>query len=298
LRTLQSVNKLLWCNMKNMKLGNLVPIIAHPPISSYDVAFYGGLTKDGVVAYATNMACHAALSYPERWWNEKTKPDYIWSKLMPSHDGGTITAEDKDLFINYMLKESPWASVFVNKTVAGVEKYGWIADAEADAHFLVNALVATRLISEFTTNRFSFWKNAIKAGMSKDMAMVLSQYCSDSKGETFYLNTVSGHGFVYDLDTEIIKRFVNKTPKMLGKSYKQHMTYNRHCDVWDGKGGDYYSDGKVGALLAKIPVYKQVDKVNLNIFYKEKKRGSYDYIYHSYDSAKYFEKQVKEKLCA
>jgi hypothetical protein len=165
-----------------------------------------------------------------------------------------------------------------------------------DAHFLVNAMVATRLISEFYDNRFKFFIRAIENGMSKNMAMVLSMFFNDADN-SFYATSCSGHGFIYDVSTKIISRFVNNQPVLKQSTYKEHPSYNRHCDVWDGVSG-YSSSKTTGQVLSDIPKYKTVEKINLNIFYKPKNRMDGGYIYHSYDSVKYIEQKVKELLIA
>lgn len=273
-------------------LTKLKKIINEPPISlNYAVTFTGWMNKKGNVVHATNTACHAALGYPDTYKDVSKlgSIDFVWSKVM-DHDA--VSGQSRDMFINYMLKESPWSACFLNESVEEVLQYGWLISADTDAHLLVNAMVATRLMTEFSGNRFDFFCKAIANGMDKNMAMVLSMFCISSD-DTFYLSTCGGHGFVYDVSTKIISNFINKTPVLGRGPYKEVKTYGRHCDVWDGGGSDY---SKTTSKLETIPVYKTVEKVNLNIFYKEKRMTGYTY--HPFSSSKYFEQKVKEKLIA
>lgn len=252
------------------------------------VAYYGWLYENGNITPASNTFCHAGLTTSRSGtdlvavWTQMQKPAF------------SVDEADRTMFINYMLHESPWSHIFLNETPEEVYTYGWLIDANADAHLVVNAAVATRTITEYSENRFVFFTEAVKNGMSKPMAMVLSQYACPS-GNTFYISPSTGHGFIYDLDNKIIDRFINNKPVLRSKPYKSSMGYTRHCDVWDGVRG-YHGSNRVIDVLTKIPVYKHVDKVNLNIFYKDKKASEYKY--HQFASAKYFEQKVRELLVA
>lgn len=279
----------------DVKLDKLAGIIKDPPVclSSYGVAFTGWMNDKGEVAHSTNTACHAGLMHARDKINTIKSADFVWSKMVS--EGVNADRTQRDMFINYMLTESPWASLFLNESVDEVLTYGWLISADTDAHLLVNAMVATRIVSEFTTTRFQFFVKAVDSGMSKNMAMVLSMFCSDSE-DSFYLSECSGHGFVYDVSQTILPNFLRNKPKLHAGRYRDVLSYNRHCDVWDGLRNSYGSYGKKTLpLLTAIPIYRRVEKINLNIFFKEKRRTSD--IYHHYSTCQYFEKQV-EKLIA
>jgi hypothetical protein len=279
----------------DVKLDKLANIIKDPPVnlSSYGVAFTGWMNDKGEVHHSTNTACHAGLNSGENGKRELRQVDFVWSKMVS--EGVNADKTQRDMFINYMLTESPWASLFLNENVDEVLTYGWLISADTDAHLLVNAMVATRLVSEFTNSRFQFFIKAIDNGMSKNMAMVLSMFCSHSDN-SFYISECTGHGFTYDVNKKIIPNFINNTPVLYRGPYREVLSYNRHCNVWDGSKEGWGRDGLTTEVLNTIPIYKVVDKVNLNIFFKEKRRTSYTY--HDYSTSKYFEKQVKEKFIA
>lgn len=252
------------------------------------VAYYGWLYEGGKITAASNTYCHAGLNTSE----SNKGLIAVWTQMQKPAFG--VNEADRTMFINYMLHESPWSHIFLNETPEEVYTYGWLIDANADAHLVVNAAVATRTITEYADTRFVFFIEAVKNGMSKPMAMVLSQYMYPSEN-TFYISPSSGHGFVYDINDKIIDRFINNKPILKSPPYNSRMQYIRHCDVWDGVAG-YSNKLNVTNVLRKIPVYKHVEKVNLNIFYKDKKAGNYTY--HTFASAKYFEEKVKELLVA
>lgn len=254
------------------------------------VAYYGWLYVDGKVASAENTYCHAGLNTSRTGGDSLVA---VWTQMQSQ--AFSVDQKHRKMFINYMLHESPWSHIFLNETPEEVYKYGWLIDAGADAHLVVNAAVATRTITEYATSRFVFFTKAIDSGMSKPMAMALSQYMYPSDN-TFYISPSSGHGFIYDVNSKIVSRFINNTPVLRNGPYRTRMGYNRHCDVWDGVKG-YGNEDRVAEVLRKIPVYKHVEKINLNIFYKDKKLAS-GYVYHPFTSAKYFEQKVKELLVA
>lgn len=269
--------------LSDLKLDVVAKLIKDCPYPT-SVTYTGWVFEGGKTKTSNSTICHAGLAHGPK------DAIAVWSR-MQDH-----TQEDKDekLFVDYMLKESPWKNVFLNPNRDHVKKYGWIADADQDAHLVVNACVATRLISEFPS-RFKFFIKAVENGMSKDTAMVLSQFCEDTK-DKFYVAYISGHGFVYDKSKKIISNFVNHKPIVKeGRSYKLSPSYSRHCDVWDGTGSGYADGAHTYVAIKDIPEYKSVEKINLNIFYSSKKQAA-NYIYHSYDSAKWFEQKVKEKL--
>lgn len=252
------------------------------------IAYYGWLNDKGDVVASGNTYCHAGLSSDKGISGNMVA---VWSQMQSP--AFVVNEADRTMFINYMLHESPWSHLFLNETPEEVYKYGWLIDAKADAHLVVNAAVATRTVTEYAGSRFVFFTEAIKNGMSKPMAMALSQYMYPSD-KTFYISPSSGHGFIYDVSDKVIRNFINNTPVLRNKPYKEVVRYSRHCDVWDGTSG--YSGAKSCAeTLRKIPVYRHVEKVNLNIFYKDKRAAD---TYHPFNSAKYFEQKVRELLVA
>ncbi len=257
--------------------------------NSKSIAFFGWIDDKGKVVSSDCTWCHAGMNRPH-----VNGIQYSFSKITNMK----ATNAERKLFIDYMLNDSPWAPHFVNENVEEVLRYGWLISGECDAHLLVNAFVAGRLITEFYDNRFQFFKKAIEHGADKDMAMALSQFCrtSGNKDTSFYLETTPGHGFIYDASTKILRNFINHTPVLKVGSYKTHRSYNRHCDVWDGAGGGYDFGAPTTRIMEKIPVYKSVEKVNLNIFYKEKRMTRA--IYHDFKSIPYFTKKIMENLVA
>ena len=271
--------------LSELKLDEVAVLIKNSTHKSC-VAYFGWVYKGGKATASGTTWCHAGLMRGDEGCLA------VWS-AMQNHP---FNEKQETIFVDYMLKDSPWKDVFLNTDLQHVKTYGWLADTDVDAHLLVNAIVATRLISEFP-ERFRFFLKAMENGVEKNMAMVLSQFCADSD-TSFFLAATDGHGFIYDINTKIIPTFLNKAPIVhKSRSYKTSPTYNRHCDVWDGRKADPYDSGKSLAILQKIPQYKDIKKINLNIFYSEKKKSS-GYVYHSYDTLPYFVEQVKEKFSA
>lgn len=257
--------------------------------SDRSVAYTGWIFDDGSSEASENTYCHAGLDNGGCFDNEILAVFSRWQNQKVTNK------DDMVLFYDYMTKYSPWRETILNTSLEDVLEHGWLVNADYESNYVVNTCVATRLISEFPS-RFLFFKKALDAGAEPNEAMILTQFCNDSDN-SFYINHVDGHGFVYDVKDNIIKNFLTDNKQFSMGTYRETGTYNNHCKIWDGKKGDRYAYGdyKCTNILLKIPIQQNIKKVNLNIFYKEKKNVGQ---YHSYKTMKYFIESVKEKLVA
>lgn len=278
----QFLTKLLWCNMDEI-MKKFLPWYETHKGRIASVAF---VTPKGLV-FSDNHACHAGLSC-----THVAGKDAKITTVISGFQFCEASEADKRLFINYMLNDSPWKEVFINKDVDHVLKNHWWVDATVPSNFLANALVATRLPTEFP-QRFRVFIDAVKEGVSGDEAYIMSMLLNKSS-KNYNWSLASGHiCFNTSPIQEVYKRFVNHTPKDMGQPYNKVQGYNSNNGVW---GPDYGGGNKGQDLLFRIVPESMTVAKNLNIFYKPPK-GIYGYAFRE-GELKNLAKQMKEALFA
>lgn len=248
------------------------------------------LSKDNVLHCINNTACHAGLSCMRKFTNNM---QMIISR--PTEQNG-YTEEDLILFADWMVNESPWKDVFLNPNGEHVAENYWWVSPDHNAEFVVNACIATRLISEFP-DRFRIWKASYESGMSGTEAYICAMLFTGGKDHYFYPQR--GHSIAQWSTKETIRRLASHTPHFYREeAYQEVGNYQHNNSVWDGGGvsddwGSLYEQYKI---INSFKPQEVVKVKNLNIFFKEKFDGKHTY-FKSADLPSIF-KQVKEKFIA
>lgn len=251
------------------------------------VATVGFLGSKGF-AVNNNTACHASLNYP----NKEVGDILAVVSGLQSHG---FSKEEEKIFVNYMLNESHWSRCFLNPSVKHVmEKRYWIGNPDVESNFLTNAMVATRLISEFP-NRFKVFLAAMEEGLTGNEAYLLSMVLNINS-DKFVWQVSSGHSPINGGNAkQLMKSFLIEGPvkARMGGVYKEVRGYRGLTSVWSG--ADSYESKGWDMFYAIVPAQEKVMK-NLNIFYKPPKheRG---YLYSKSDLKHLIEK-IKEKIVA
>jgi hypothetical protein len=248
------------------------------------------LTKTGGLGCIANTACHAGLSGMSHL---KNKIQMIISRPTnenPYEEGDLIT------FADWMVNESPWKDVFLNPNGKHVLNNYWWVSPDHNAEFVVNACIATRLISEFP-ERFDTFKNGLSAGLSGTEAYLAA--CLFSGEDSLYFYPARSHSIANYSSSESITRFLTHSPHFYRpETYQEVGNYRHNQSVWDG--GDVNTDwGVLHQGVKIIERFKpgEVLKVkNLNIFYKEKMDNNANYFQPKH--LPNIMQQIKEKFIA
>ena len=136
---------------------------------------------DGGELWNLGDACHARLILP------RNSCDVTHVVLNNSLNFDKLSVADQRYYVEYLhyiLNESPWANVFLNKSALEVSKKGVLLDVTVGINHLVSAAVAMRIGTEYASRlkMFSFSK---KMGFSSHVSWLLSQLCYVGEGNLF-----------------------------------------------------------------------------------------------------------------
>jgi len=267
-----------WCSMEKYK--DFLPFYEQHKDEVASIAF---VIPDDKLVFSQNHACHAGLNCSRSVLTKDMK------MVISGFQKCAATEKEKRIFIDYMLNKSPWKEVFLNPDVDHVLTNHWWADANAPSNFLANALVATRLPTEFPSC-FKVFLSLLKEGLSGDEAYLMSLLLSES-GDTFSWSPKSGHiCFNFRGFNSVYKRFIDHNPKDVGPPFKEKRGYTSNNGVWSLD--DYgYGSAQQDNLFRIVPASKMVTK-SLNIFYKPK-TGQYQHAFKRSDLLP-LAKQIKE----
>lgn len=283
-------------------------------------ALVGFVNKAGLFV-SNNTACHASMSYPEHildntggimWCSPEfaksrggvKKEDRelvaIISSFQDPYNGGTwkskgITPQMLLDYVEWMLKESPWKTCFLNPSAQDVIDNNWLINVDENYRLVTNACFATRLCSEFP-QRFHVWHVMYKNGFSGAESWIAAMMIKSKSKDTFPVHIVIGSGHLPfgDMTKTAFLNFTNNTPdfRATDRSYKEMLTYRDVNAIWHGLKGYDGPHYRAYEKIRPIVAYKQE---NLDIFYQNKARdGGFEF--HNIEELKSCWDQVKQIL--
>lgn len=250
--------------------------------------------KNGVVQTIGMQACHGGLSR-----SYSSPPEYIISGIQrPSERMNYRTEDSEEVYLNYLLNDSPFANAFVTKDAKeALAQECVVARADLPSNIMAAGLVSTRRVWEFPhISRIT--ADLIKHGVNPDLAFLISHYCYPSDGlkQFAWCNKPSQHNSidVTVMDKKAIKRFLDHKPlkTKLNSNYSKSSDYRGYCEMW--------TDAKPGPSLIEfvkgIELNNNNSNKSINPFLKSKKSAESDLKLLSYPELLLKCKEVEDKI--
>lgn len=192
--------------------------------SSSNNSFGGFIDLKGNYVRVGRWVCHGWLKSYEvtrnNWVNNGAK--YVLSAVMKPN----MSKEDLKIFIQWLVTESPYAHIFVDKDVKSILEYGYLVDAAHPAAFITSALITSRFPTESYVNVQTFtkrnmvWRELIDMGVNKTEAFFFAQLYDAASIKSLYPITPSRlssghtpfHSFGYQ--ENYVRNFLNGTPQL------------------------------------------------------------------------------------
>ncbi len=223
----------------------------------------GIIWEDGTWSMSRNTACAAGLNGLQK----HAVPLFIVSSIQ---DYGSIYHHTHAItrkYINWLINDSPWAVVFVEKDIDWVIEHNCLViSAEYPNNLAVGAAVASRMPWEFSSWTTA-WNALTEAGMNPSLAYILSFLTRPTAG-AYVLKT--GYGRSHCATHENFK--LNEAKNfILGNVIKPNPPFREdsyYCKspglngIWGGASG-YTVDGALSAFV--IGQYKAADGVKRTI---------------------------------
>lgn len=243
---------------------------------------YGGLIfTDGQMTTIGGHPCHGFLgtSYYHSYQRKNVDVQYILSAIRSDQITDHDTARD---FYNWLFNDSPWHSVFIEKSYDKALTHGVVGDPSAPANLLASGMIASRFMTETYASdqqyRRPIYKELREAGFSQADAFVFAHmFVSENPAKKLYpvkfSRFSSGHSVFPGQGAAegYFRNFFNSTPYMLteplGRTGYKAGTLN---SVW----GDYSGKDGFGQWCSTVaPTKKKVAK-DYHIF-RAKPKDSY-----------------------
>lgn len=209
-----------------------------------------------------NAPCHASICSINGELRKVIKKKgstrlYILTNVMKTFDKGSYTQHNTEAikaWVNFLVNDSVYADLFVDKDVNTIIKYGYVVNCDAPSNVVASALMATRCIYEYGMRGLAFHK--LRQHLPANLAYYVSQFASgdcDDKGQMTSLNfgyTGSGHSPMCQAsmtEDAVIHLALGATnPKYWNASM---------ADVHGGDYKDYASPNSVHSLFGKLSGY-------------------------------------------
>lgn len=217
--------------------------------------------------------------------------------------------EDIKYFYEWILGESPFAKVFLTKSVDEVlESRTLVVDANMPSNLAIGALSCARTIGEHV-NILNTFVDLSKGGCNKNLAYVLSTGAENAQRDSVDISWKyqwNGHKPFSpdDFNGKSLSNWLKGEAVNLNKSLKKNPNYQSDhyiCALWGGKSGSTLHD-----LLRKykasdwVVTSGKVKAVDLNPFRKDKvvpKKDGMSYA-DGITAMVNYSKQIEEKFCA
>lgn len=227
---------------------------------------------------------------------------YVLSAVMKPH----TSDENVRLFIDWLVKRSPYAPMHLDKDVDSILKYGYLVRADMPVNVIASGMIASRFITESYTGGQTFekrcviWRELYDMGIGENEAFFFAHMFSPASEKKIYPVEFSrlsaGHStfFATNYQENYVRNFLKGTPanpsKVLlsqGRGYEND-TLN---SLWASSTS---LDSFGNAIKSLTPRSKQV-KVDHHIFRKAPANG---WSYKDRDDFMSIIEQLKEKLDA
>lgn len=187
--------------------------------------------------------CHGWLKRYEMErhnWLDGKKAKYVLSAVMSPH----MAKADLRQFIDWLVSRSPYAHIFVDKSVDSILKYGYLVDANHPATFIASAFMCSRFPTESYASSFDkrckMWRELLDIGYSETEAYFFAQMYEPKSLSQIYPITParlsSGHTPFHSslYQEDYVRRFLAGTPILTptmsklsnGKGYEEGTVNN------------------------------------------------------------------------
>ena len=187
------------------------------------------------VIYRPHAPCCAALNYPKILAREMEAVVNViqynsgyasvkeWNRLKP--------------FITWMLKESPYSSIFLRKNCRDVYDHGYLIDTKASGDLIASAMMSMRMPTEFPET-FRAWEVLVKSGVNKSLAFVIAHGCTFHESTGLHLGLLHERGHVpfnlRGMTVPSTRNFVNKVFRK-GIPYRERGRYSNVSGMFKGQ---------------------------------------------------------------
>lgn len=146
-----------------------------------------------------SAACHGPFGGQGRM--PRNKVPFLLSELRPLLGTEETKKEVAPRFYHWLMNESVWAPLFVDKDYESVKERGFLISTDQPATFTLSGLVATRTFTEKYNSDFArrvgVYGELLKAGASLKEALLFMHYLGGENGKSPYplkwSNLSSGH---------------------------------------------------------------------------------------------------------
>lgn len=231
--------------------------------TAYYSCFHEG-AKGNIISI--NTACHAGLcSYSYK--GSIGVVNCLIKNYGGNHGPGRwsdTTDEEKIMFLDWLVKRSPYKTAFVSKKATKILKQGAaLLTSEAPGNILGGACVSMRRLWEHTIV-LQVWCDLVKAGVNENLAYVLGHLAAGSKDKGLNWSNFAGWHVAINSNswtTGQVKNFIEG--KLVGATnkYSESGDYNGYSmDLFEAPGRDlrfiYDEFPYEGAQATTNPFYK------------------------------------------
>lgn len=213
--------------------------------------------------------CHSGLG------NQHNHPEIVINFLQKdyaqSHGAGgwdKTTDEEKLLYLDWLMNESPYKDSFLKKDAAQALNWGFcVMNGNCAGNIMGAGVVATRRLWEHTLV-LSAWAALVKGGMPKNMAYPIAHCMLGSVSKTgnfSWYNQGCGHVTIdaWKFPFTALKKFIDNTPDLLTERFCVSGSYRSYGDMFGFTNSD---KGSITYLNRHMP--KGGEK-NSNVFAKK-----------------------------
>lgn len=179
--------------------------------------------------------CFSNLNLIKR--KEGLKIGRVFSLLRPIRWNG----EYAEVYYNWLLNDSPWASAFLNKSYDKVKEEGFVLTTSIDRNYLASALSATRFFTETHNESFRHqtktFGELLEKGVGGKEAFILATYIYPSTvgSDSYKLNHYVGYGhniMPSNPSMGVLKSFYNGIYKK-DKHFDSNPGYKIMSGIWE-----------------------------------------------------------------
>lgn len=143
---------------------------------SSSTSYFSLVSKDLKVQYQDSGPCHASIT------RSSSSTEYILSTVQQwDTSKKTLKSGAGQMFINYLVNESPYKDIFLVKDVEDIIKNGYVLTTKAPSNAISSALTATRHMWEYPIRVEAF--RLLSGKVSPNMAFFL---CLGASGKLDY----------------------------------------------------------------------------------------------------------------
>ena len=218
--------------------------------------------------------CHGALSYPTYKGLRIGVVSGLQEKYKQSHGPGKwsdTTDAEKVMYLDWLLKRSPYASAFLYKSGRNALKNKCVVvRANVPSNVMAGGLVASRRLWEYS-NIAVVWCDLVKEGVDESLAFYLAHLarsCPTRKGSISWDSVDTGHKSLDAcyMSAKDVKRLLDNTPVTLNDNWDVNAYYQGYSGMFtkDRARGAEILGTRISTLFDKAAV--PVDVKNNNPF--------------------------------